>query len=149
MQARWLPLTCGVFALLSGGCNWLTPLVFVGEHKKTITAEFDKLAHRRVAILVWADQATLFDYPYARFELASYIGDKLTAEMGQRKLGTSVVDTRDVEDHIQKNPASQIDPIAVGRQFDAEYVVYLEVLGFQIRDPEQPQFLQGKISVLR
>jgi len=126
-------------------CNLLTPLVFIGEHKKKVSPEFDKLAGRRVAIVVWTDPSTLFDYPYARFELATYVGDKLYAEMTRRELDTEVVDPRDVEDFIQKNVNAQIYPHTVGEAFDADYVVYMEVLRFQFRNPEQPQFLRGQI----
>ncbi len=130
---------------LSASCNLLVPLVFVGEPKKRISAEFDKLANRRVVILVWTDPSTLFDYPYARFELATYIRDKLSAEMLRRKLNVDLVDSRDAEDFLQRNVDAQVDPQAVGRAFHADYVVHLEVLKFQIRDPDQPQFLRGEI----
>ncbi len=139
----WWALAGTVPLLIS--CNLLTPLVFVGEHKKKISPEFDKLANKRVAILVWTEAATLFDYPFARFELATYVGDKLFSEMAQRNQATVVVDPRDVEDFLQKSPDAQIDPKAVGRQFNADYVVYLEILEFQFRDPQQPQLLQGRV----
>ena len=126
-------------------CNLLIPLVFIGEHRKKILPEFDKLANRRVVILVWTAPSTLFDYPFARFELASYISDKLHAETALRKLGLDVVDPRDVEDLVQRKVNAQIDPQAVGRAFDADYVVYLEVLKFQIRNADEPQFLRGEI----
>lgn len=142
-RLRWIVL--GVLPVF-GACNLLTPLVFVGEHKKKIAPEFDKLANSRTAVHVWTDAATLFNYPHVRFELATYIGDKLAVEMAQRELGTAVVDPRDVEDFLQKDIDAQIDPQAVGREFDADYVIYLEVLEFQIRNPEEPQFLRGRIS---
>lgn len=142
-RLRWIVL--GVLPVL-GACNLLTPLVFIGEPKKKIAPEFDKLANNRVAIHVWTDAATLFNYPHARFELATYIGDKLAAEMAQRELGTMVVDPRDVEDFLQKDIDAQIDSQAVGGEFDADYVIYLEVLEFQIRDSNEPQFLRGRIS---
>ena len=134
-----------VALLLLAGCNLLTPLVFLGEHKKKIMPEFDKLPGRRVAILVWTEAATLFDYPHARFELASYIWEKLAMEMAQRKLRTEVVDPRDVEDFIQKDVDAQINPHTVGRHMDADYCIYVEIIEFQIRDARQPQFLQGRI----
>lgn len=139
---RWPAL---ILLPLLASCNWLTPLVFVGEPKKKIPPEFDKLAGKRVAILVWTEPATLFDYPHTRFELATYVADKLHAEMSHRKLATRIVDPRDVEDFVQEKIDAQIDPYAVGRRFDADYVVYLEVLQFQIRDPNEPQFLRGTI----
>ena len=42
----WVP--AGVVPLLLA-CNLLTPLVFVGEHRKKVSPEFDKLANKRVA----------------------------------------------------------------------------------------------------
>ncbi len=131
---------------LVSACNLMTPLVFVGQHNRTISAEFDKLANRRVAVLVWTDRSTLFDYPHARFELAAYIGDKLYTEMSQRNLGTDVVDPRDVETYLQRNLDAQIDPRAVGREFKADYVIFVEIVHFQIRDPRSPQMLLGRID---
>lgn len=128
------------------GCNLLTPLIFVGEHKKKIAPEFDKLPGHRVAVLAWAAPATLFDYPHARFELSSYIADKIAAETAQQKLDVDVVDSRDVEDFLQKSFEAQTDPAIVGRKFDADFVIYFEIVRFQIRDPHEPQFLQGQIE---
>jgi hypothetical protein len=135
----------GMLAIMAG-CNWLTPLIFVGEHKKEVAAEFNKLAGNRMAVLLWAPPETLFDYQYARFELASYISDKLAAEMASRQLTLEIVDPRDVEDFIGKERGAELDPARVGKHFDADYVVYVELTLFQIRDPDQPQFVQGRIS---
>lgn len=141
-MARMIPAAL----LLLAGCNLLTPLVFVGDHKKRIPAEFDKLGGSRVAVAVWLDQAVLFDYPHARFELATYIGDKLNAELGQRKQAIEVVDPRDVEDFVQKNYSARVDPDLIGRKFNADYVIYVEVVRFQFRDPRHPQLLRGQID---
>ena len=127
-------------------CNLLTPIVFVAGHTKTVTAEFDKLPGTRVAVLVWTDPSTLFDYPHARIELATFVADKLSAEMNRRKLQTHVVSPRDVEDFIQKNVRAQVDPRAVGRAVRADYVIFLEVIRFRMRDPDHPQFLRGRID---
>lgn len=133
-----VPLLCS--------CNLLTPIIFVGDHRKQVAAEFDKLANKKVAVLVWVHPSTLFDYPHARFELISYVSDKLSTDTAQRGMGTTVVDPRSVEDLLQKNPDARIEPTLVGRQFDADYVIYLEVLEFQMRAPDQPQFLRGTIQ---
>ncbi len=129
-----------------GSCNLLTPIAVMGVHQKRIPPEFDKLAGTRVAVQVWTDPSTLFDYPYARLELASYLGDKLHAEMGQRNQAVEVVDARDVEDFLQKNPDARINPLALGKRFKANYIIYVEVASFQIRDPAEPQFLRGRIN---
>lgn len=143
MRMRYAP---AVFLATLAGCNLLTPLAIFVEPTTRYQPEFDKLPGKKAAVLVWTEPATLFDYPHTRFELATFIGDKLHAETNQRELSVTVVDPRDVEDFIQKNPAAQIDPQAVGRKFDVDYVVYLEVLQFQLRDPAAPQFLRGRIE---
>lgn len=146
MTVRRFAACVMVVGLMAPACNWLTPLIFVGEHKKRILPEFDKLAGRRVAVLVWTEPATLFDYPYARLELATYLADKLQTETTQRQMGTDVVSPRDVEEFLQKTPGADVDPYAVGRRFKADYVIFVEVVRFQIRDPQQPQFVQGQLE---
>lgn len=135
-----------MLGLAAASCNVLMPLAVLVEPTKRVAPEFDKLPGKKVAVLVWTEPATLFDYPHTRFELATFIGDKLYAELGGREAGTTIVDPRDVEDFIQKRPAAQIDPVAVGKKFDADYVIYLEILQFQLRDPNAPQFLRGRIE---
>jgi hypothetical protein len=142
VRFRWMLLVILPFIT---SCAWLTPFVFVGEHRKKVMPEFDKLGDSRVAVLVWTDPSTLFDYRHARLELATYVAHKLDAEMAQRKLKTTVVDARDVEDLLQRNVDARVDPQMIGRTFDVDYVVYLEIVKFQIRDADQPQFLQGQI----
>jgi len=146
MRRTRYALLVAALGCCSLSCNWLTPIIFIGEHQKRIYPEFDKLPKKRVAILVWTDPATLFDYPHARFELATYLSDKLSYEMEQRKLGTNVVDPRDVEDFIEKDLDARIDPEKVGHKFQTDYVIYIEILGFQVRDPDVPQFLRGRIE---
>jgi hypothetical protein len=145
-KSRSISLWLLAFSLFLCGCNLMVPFAFVGDPKKRVLPEFDKLPGKRVAILVWTDPATLFDYPYARIEIATYIADKLSYEMAQRKRGTQVVDPRDLEDFLQKNAAARVNPWEVGRHFNADYVIYIEVLEFQIRSPDEPQFLRGRVE---
>ncbi|GJM25777.1 MAG: hypothetical protein DHS20C16_21920 [Phycisphaerae bacterium] len=132
-----LPLTIAI-----GGCSWLVPLIFIGEHKEKIPAEFDKLDGMLTAVVVWADQETLFDYPHVRMELSMHISDKMWSSMKNVKL----VDSRRIEDYIQKNVETAIDPEKIGDEFDCDMVVYVELLDFQVRDREAPDFVRGRID---
>ncbi len=124
------------------GCSWIIPLIFIGEHKEKVPAEFDKLDGKLTAVVVWADQETLFDYPHVRMELSMYITDKMWSSMKNVRL----VDSRRIEDHIQKHIGTAIDPESIGNAFDCDMVVYVELLEFQIRDQESPDFVRGKID---
>lgn len=128
------------------GCNWLTPFIFVGDHQQAVTAEFDKLAGSRIAIVTWTDAGVQYDYPHARLELSSYIADKLRTEMLSEETPTEVVSPREVEAYLQANPAVHADAERVGEHFNADYVIYVEILDLHVRDPEHPQLLRGTIE---
>lgn len=130
-----------VGAVVLGGCSWLTPLIYMGQHKEEVYAEFNKLSGKTVAVAVWADQETLFDYPHVRMELGLHIADRLWSNVPDIKL----VDGRRIEDHMQRNLANSVDPIDIGKRFDSEMVIYAELLDFQIRNPDSPEFLDPRI----
>lgn len=129
-------------ALLPCGCNLLIPLAILSNPKQKIAPEYDKLAGGRTLIMVWADSATLFDYPHVRFELASHVADKITAELQT----VEVVDPVRVADWRERELDAALSPEAAGREFDADTVVYIELLRFQIRDAEAPDFLRARLE---
>lgn len=136
---------CFVFLLLlaaGGGCNWLTPLAVVTEDpKETVAAEFDKLAGKRATILVWAESDTLFEYPHVRLETSAYLASHLKAHVP----GVKITSERLVEEHLDKLASSTPDPIAVGREFSSDIVIYVTLLEFSMRDREMAQFYRGRV----
>ncbi len=131
-----------VTSAAASGCSWLLPFAILSKHKERVPAEFDKLENKRVAIVVWAEQSTLFDYPHVRMELAVHIGDRLWSAVD----GVKVVDGRKIEDYMQRSLINTVDPEEIADKFDAEMIVYLELLEFQIRDPDSPDFLRPAIN---
>jgi hypothetical protein len=105
-------------------------------------AEFDRLGGERVAVLVWAGQDTLFDYPHVRLEVGAYTGDKIRARVEE----CDVVDQRQVEEFLERNPEAAVDPVMVGEQFEADMVVYIELRRFQMRDPSAPDLLRAHVD---
>jgi hypothetical protein len=131
----------GPVALLVG-CNLLTPLVlFAPDPKKKVPAEFDWLSGKRVLVLVWAPQETLIEYPWARLEVAQYVGDGIAAHVKDMK----TVPPKEVEDYLQRIYEIEYDPAAMGKKFEAEAVVYLELLEYEMRNPDAPQLRRGTI----
>jgi hypothetical protein len=135
---RCLPIA----AVLACGCNLLIPFGVLTNPKEEVAPEFDKLPGTRTLVVVWADAATLFDYPHVRFELASYVRDKLAAEVAD----VDLVNPVRVADYQERTLDASADPVAMGREFDADMVVYLELLKFQIRDPQAPDYLRAEIE---
>ncbi len=133
-------LACGA------GCKLLWPIAFIGNPREKVSAEFDKLAGSRTAILVWAEPETLFHYPYVRLELSIGIRGQLLANVNKAGGRLEIVDPSEVENFIQRKRASAADPVAVGRHFNCDYVVFVELLRFQIRDPAAPELLHAKLD---
>ncbi len=129
-------------SLLTTGCNWLVPILFMGEHKRSVPPEFDKLVGKRVLVFVWAEQETLFDYPHIRYELAGHVKTRLENNIED----CQVVDPAGVEDFLQRTFDAVNDPKHTGEHFQADVVLYVELLQFQVRDPNSPDLLQGKLS---
>lgn len=133
----------GVAAVsFAAGCNFLVPFMFIGEHKRSVPPEFDKLAGKRVAVLVWAEPVTLFDYPHVRLELASYVADKIAAGVTD----CDVVDSQLVEEFLERNLDAVVDPTKVAGEFNADYVIYIELIDFQIRDPSAPDLVRAHVN---
>jgi hypothetical protein len=136
LMIRWIAV---VVIPLAAGCNWLLPGIFLTEHKKTVPAEFAKLKGKQVAVVVWAEPETLFDYPHVRLELSSYVTDKIRAELPSTRL----IDPPRIEDYVQQ--ILDADPEQIGKHFGVDMVVYIELLEFQIRDPRAPDFVRPHI----
>ena len=129
-------------SFLAGGCNWLLPFVFLGEHKRKIAPEYDRLEGSRLAVVVWAEPETLFDYPHVRLELGAFIGDRIRANVEQ----CDVVDQFAIEEFMERDLDAAADPRKVGTEFEADKVVYVELLRFQIRDASSPDLLQARVD---
>lgn len=136
-------IVCLTGAVLMSGCNWLTPLaVLMPPPTKKVPPEYERLTGRRVAVVVWAKPSTLAVFPYARYDTANHV----TTRLRNTVAGVQMISASRIEEYLESRPDMVIEPAAVGRQFDAEAVVFLELLTYQTRDPKSPQMLQGKIT---
>ncbi len=139
-QSRRYILNLSVLLACISGCNWFTPLAFIlPEPKRTVAPEFAHL-DGPVTVLSWVTPELLYDYPHLRYEIAEHTVNQLRANVE----GVVCTDPTIVEDYVHANPRNR-SPEAVGRHFETKYVMYIEVLDFQLRDPNTPDILQGQL----
>lgn len=130
-------------AIVLTGCNWFTPLaVILPPPTKKVPAEYERLSGRRVAVVVWAKPSTLAVFPYARYDTANHV----TSRIRDTVPGVQMISASRVEEYLESRPDVVIEPVAVGREFAVDAVVFLELLNFQTRDAKSPQMLQGRIT---
>lgn len=136
-------LAVGNFLLAGAwGCNWLIPgMILAGPPTEKVEPEFARLKGKKVLVLVWAPPAVLTNYPYARYDIAKYVGDALRSQIEE----VTTVSARHVEDYVSKRSQGAADPEVVGRHFQADLVVYLELLRYRMRWPESPHLYRGDI----
>lgn len=139
----WAIMGIGVACAGSAGCNWMLPLAMAtAPHSQKIPPEYAKLPGRTAAVVVIADQETLYDYPNVRLELSSYVTDLLKSRVRDARF----IAPRRIEDFLQSEEGSNEDPQVIGRHFDADMVIQVMLLEFSMRDPELATFCRGRIT---
>lgn len=143
----WIGLIVALFA--QAGCNMLAyPAMLAAEAQtEKVPAEFSRLADKKVAIVVWSDAGTLYQFPHIRLELASQLAYQMA---GQLKT-VSIVAPQEIADYQSRNPNWDAMPAwQIGRQFEADYVIFVEILEYSTREPRTPGLFHGmaKASVV-
>jgi hypothetical protein len=142
-----LPLLLLLLALTLAGCAsaLLTPLViFRGTD---VQPEFDILLRGdlRVAVVPRSVAFNAFELQNAPNEIARHVNHLLDTRSTNKRL--RVVEQSRVESWLD-NVNNNFDTfVEVGRDMNADIVIGFNVVGFQIRDPQNPYLIQGRSMV--
>lgn len=111
-----------------------------GETK--VTAEYGGLAKgEHLLVLVYADEATLFEYPFARYEVAEFVAEEL-----REKLSVEILDNQQVARFQEQTLDWEAMPLSqIGARFGADVVLYLELLEFTTREHGSQNLYRGRI----
>lgn len=129
----------------SAGCQSLAiPFLLWGpEPTRTIPAEYPYLEGRKVAIVVWADRDTLFEYPFVQLEVSEHVSVPLKANVR----GISIIPNRTVVELQKRDPDwDRIPPARLGARLGADRVVLVELTLYTTREPEATHLYRGRIS---
>ncbi|NLF32173.1 MAG: hypothetical protein GX591_14960 [Planctomycetes bacterium] len=144
MRRRITPILL-VMATLLTGCNILAyPLyVLAPRRSKTIPAEFDGLAGKAVAIVIYHDMDTLYEYPGTREELGMLIAKALSDNIE----GVQIVDPRHIIRYQNGNLHWDTQPMTeIGRTFEADYVLYVSLTEFTTHERGSINLPVGRVS---
>jgi len=140
--AALLAATC----LSLGGCRslgYVGYLLAPEAPQKTVPAEFEGLAGRTVAVVIFSDERVQYEYPYARLTLASAI----RAELISRLKNTTVVDPGRVcryqDEHINWEA---MDKTALAKDLGADYVLQVALVEYTTREPGSVNLFRGRIT---
>ncbi len=124
-------------------CGMIKAAIIAGAPQtKKVPAEFDRLEGRKVVIHVWTPIEIAWDYPKARLDLAAYLGGYLEENVKD----ITVADPIRVEAYLEKHNSFDLKPEDVGREFQADMVVYLAVYQHTMRDAGMAHFYRGRVG---
>ncbi len=140
----WAALLAVCFVM--GGCE---AFGFVGQAVQptppplNVKAEYRGLENQKVAVLVDADQALLFEQPLVQREVCEAVSLKLTANVP----GIQVIEARQVVDFQQRNlywsTAAYAD---LAKRLGVTRLVLIELTEYRFRQPGQTDIWRGVIS---
>jgi len=128
------------------GCNLLEFPVYVifGQSHTTVKAEYTGLQNQTVALIVSGQPAIDFDYPYARMDLALACAQAI----GQHVKNVKFVDQEKIDQFQQAVFDWYVLPMSdIAARFEAQRLLYLELLQFTLVEIDSVNLLRGRISV--
>ena len=134
-----------ILTVFLGGCNVLEYPIFIlfGAKSKKVKAEYTELAGKNIAIMIAGRPAIDFEYPYARLDL----GLAAAQSIGQHVKGTSFVDQEKINTYQREDIDWYSLPISeIGKKFDSERIVYLDVLQFSMTEINSVNLLRARID---
>jgi hypothetical protein len=114
-----------------------------GEEDKEIPVEYSGLAGKSVAIVVYADDATTWEYARAREEVSAFVAQAL-------RVGIPTIRLVDYHDVLQWQDATLnwygLPIKDIGKHFDVDRVIYIELLQYSSREPGTTDLLRGSVK---
>lgn len=129
----------------SGGCalfEW-TAQMTVPPPTQKVEAEFAGLPGKNVAVVVWTEMSTELEDPHLRGDLARYV----QAAVKQNLENVTFVPQRKIHDYQQTHLRwADTPPWILGRQFEAEMVMMVQVTYYTLTRPGQLLYQQGRLT---
>ncbi len=127
------------------GCNLVGPVMAIAKQEETkkIPAEYNDLAGKKVCIWVWADESLLFDYPAVRIDAANHAKYYIQQHLAD----VDFVDPIRVNKFQRSNyEADSMPVVEIGKKFDSDVVLFIQVSDFVTRPLGSPNLFQGKMT---
>lgn len=144
MPKRSLWILLLLLPALSGcrGFKYLMYLFAPEAGMKTVEAEYKKLPGNTVAVVIFADDGTLYDYPDVRREMSEVI----SRELGEKvKDVTTISPTRVVKYQDDNVYWARKRKAELAKDLDADLVLFVSLRDYSMREPGSINLFRGRI----
>jgi hypothetical protein len=131
-----------------GGCTTSHQRYFLylfapASQTKTVAAEFADFPGHSVAVVVYAGESVVYEYPYARLRLTRVIA----AELEQRVRKVKIVDPRVVLRYQDENVNwDSMAKTELGKAFKTDYVLLVSLMEYTSQEPGSVGLSRGRIN---
>ena len=139
-------IIAGVLAVALAGCQPLAYFAYALlpiPRDKTIEAEFDGLAGHRVAIVVFSDQRTLYEYPRARLSVSAAVAEHLRRNVKDIEVISSLGVIKYQDENIYWDAQ---DKTKLAKVFGADYLLFITLVEFGTREPGSQSLYRGRVT---
>jgi hypothetical protein len=150
---RWLLAALAGVVAAGGGCDPGTMMYFLSPEPRQ-PAIFKELASAdakkdpRVVILTYTGLETRAEFIQADRQLAELLARRLTEGAAANKEKLTVVPPRKVEEFKNTHPHWREEDLAqVGKSFDADYVIYLEISKLSLYERGSTELFRGRANL--
>ena len=115
----------------------------VAEEDETIAAAFDDLSHSKVAVVVYADDRTQYEYPGATLALSHMI----SATLRKNVENVETVDPIAILAFQRENLGWEtMDKASLGQALGADHVLFIALRQYTTREPGSLNIYRGHIN---
>jgi hypothetical protein len=148
---RLMSLVVCVVLLFTSGCKLLGVLYAKAAPPPIIPASYTGLKNQPVAIMVWAGEGTMIDFPDARLDVAGSLMGKLQVAMAAKTKeleGVTFPTTPASVVRFQQNHPEfeALPPAEVAAKLGARRVIYVEIESLQTRSDASVELYRGSAS---
>jgi len=148
-SVRRLTLLCGLLAAttVTGGCSsqmmryWA--YVWFGDKQNEVKADFDGLSGKTVAVVVYTDLRTQYEYPDLNLTLSSAICGQLKDNVKKIKLVPAERIVRYQDENIYW---PEMEKTELGKAFGADCVLFVPLEEFATRLPDSSYLYRGRVT---
>ena len=143
LKLVWLGLLFAV--ALPVGCKQLGGLLYIMTPPRVqkVSAEFPGLKNHSLAIVIFADEATQYEYPNARLTLAAKIAENLKDNVKNVRVVQPIAVARYQDENIHWDVERKAE---IGRDLEVDYVLFVSLVVYSTREPGHLSAYQGRIA---
>lgn len=142
---RHISLVWLLLVVIVPGCKQTGSLLYFlsPPREKKVKAEFPGLKNHSLAIVIYMDEATQYEYPNARLTLGAKIANELNENIKKIRIVQPIAVARYQDENLYWDSERKSK---IGRDLNVDYVLFLSLVAYSTREPGQMSAYQGRIS---